>query len=160
MKTNRVKIKVKGCLIASAFTWSSALPLAAQFNNLVNGFESDWSAAQWGNGEGVSPTSAESSFWNGDNTITIQSGTDAVANVLYLGNTNLTNSSLTLAEEGSLTLSGATRIADAADANFYLNLYGDFIGTTMFVGGVNFTDTEGEAQVTIGGGSFKLSSFI
>ncbi|MGC6465582.1 MAG: hypothetical protein ACON5N_08360 [Akkermansiaceae bacterium] len=39
-------------------------------------------------------------------------------------------------------------------------MYGDFIGTTMFVGGVNTTDTEGEAQVTIGGGSFKLSSFI
>ncbi|MGB6221162.1 hypothetical protein [Haloferula sp.] len=130
----------------------------ASAQNLVNAGTADWATAPWSGGS--APTAGDTSFFNGDNTITIQSGTNAVASVLRLGDSGVVSSSLTLSNGGSLAVTNSTNVANAADSNFFLNLAGTFTSGPLFIGGSNTTDTAGTAQVTISGGSVTLSSFI
>ncbi len=156
MKTTRAfhnRSLIGGCILAGAMT------TAATAQNLVNAGVADWATAPW-TGAGSPPTAGDTSFFNGDNTITIQSGTNAVADTLRLGDSGVVNSSLTLADGGSLAVGNITSVANAADSNFFLNLGGTFTSGPLFIGGSNITDTAGTAQVTINGGSVAVSSFI
>lgn len=153
MNTRFLKIPVL-ILLAGA----SASGLSAQ--NAVNQFVTDWNAIKWEPSD-IAPTAAQTSFFNGENYVSITGSTRAEAGTLRLGDTSGVSSSLTLEDAARLTVSNGVYVGNAKDSNFTLNLdSGTFSAQSLFIGGVAKDATGGRAIVNLGAAQATLASFI
>ncbi len=140
------------------FAGASASGLWAQ--NAVNQFANDWSAIHWEPVD-TAPTATQTSFFNGENYVSITNSTVAQVGTLRLGDTSGVSSSLTLEGAASLTVANGVYVGNAKDSSFTLNLdAGTFSAQSLFIGGVAKDSTAGRAIVNLGAAQATVASFI
>lgn len=131
--------------------------LSAQ--NAVNQGARSWNSIDWTPID-VAPTNT-TSFFNGENYITIDGRTEAQVGTLRLGDTGETHSSLTLEKNASLAVAKGAYVGNAKDSNFVLNLdSGRFTADALFIGGISADDTYGMAEVALEDAQINISTFI